>query len=148
MYLYQKEYKYLNTETGKMQKFRAYDFFQHFIRGLVYGNNTTKRLVAKPVEKLHFKLEDEKNMCTFFDYTKDQSFHRQVNRITIKDNTGWVWSDSGWVSKYQKILFDTTDANDGTTIGNRNEKLRKRFADHFLKNKKALVIAHVRNFPL
>ena len=107
MNLYQREFKYLNTETGKIEKFRGYNFLQHFKHGLVYGNPT--RAVKSPFQNIIFKLVNENIIWTYFNWSRDQRYHRTayewVNTIIIKDdNASWIRSDSWWVQDYKKCF--------------------------------------------
>ena len=131
MNLYQKEFKYLNTEIGKIEKFEAYNLLQHFKHGLIYGNPQPQRSVQNPVKNIIFKFINENVMWVSFNYTQSQKFCRDsckwVNTIVMKDNATWITSDSEWAVKYKNILFNNAKNED------RNVKLRKMMADYYFK---------------
>ena len=90
MHLYKKTYKYLNTETNKIENFRVYNYLQHLREGITYNKdpishknatNSSTDLYNVAIFKL---MNNDKNIKIELIPSVDQSFEYMFTNRQIQ----------------------------------------------------------------
>ena len=154
MHLNKKTYKYLNTETNKVEDFRVYDYLQHLREGITYNKDPTSHKNATNgstdlYNAVNFKLmNNDKTIRMEFIPSLDQSFrtytYEWLNTIFMKEGNVRAKSDSGWVFRAHKIILEMKKAKKAQH--EINTAVGRWIARYLLGKEKALVFIHLLNY--
>ena len=151
MHLYTKTYKYLNTETNKIEDFRVYDYLQHLREEIIYNKQPVARETKRSTDlynKVIFNLVGRNKIIASFIPSIDQSFriytYEWANTVFMKEGNVWEKSDSRWVYKAHKIMLKMKKAK--KLQHEINRAIGRWIASCLLGNQRALVFIHLLNY--
>ena len=144
---HQKTYKYLNTNTHLVEKFKVYDFYAHLKQGMNYNLKNTKGNAS--IKTINLKLNDaEDKILTKCVESDDLSFRFQTyswyNTImTHNPSTGeCYYSKTGWIEILRRLLYGLKSI----TQEELSSFLCSAFAQYFLSEPDSKVICHEDNY--
>ena len=148
---YLKKYKYISSNTNKIEIFKVYDFLTHMRNGINFQKANEKASVVAPVTKIIYKLINNDTQIEITNELGNNiSFLTNLteweNKIIVYDsaNNKWRSSLTGWVKIFERIL--NTNAQDSLGQRDLTNALKSSFASYFLEYTDAVVICHEDNY--